>query len=86
MSRFLRNIGIMIIASISLSSCNEYIRMETMTITGEQTYKLYGKSGLSLYEIQYKTVNVNNGLTIYVVAESDLFEVGDKVKLIKSEE
>ena len=76
----------MIIASISLSSCNEHIRMETMTITGEQTYKLYGKSGLSLYEIQYKTVNINNGLTIYVVANSDLFEVGDKVKLIKSEE
>ena len=76
----------MIIASISLSSCNEYIRMETMTITGEQAYKLHGKSGLSLYEIQYKTVNVKKGLTIYVVANSDLFEVGDKVKLIKSEE
>lgn len=86
MSRFLRNIGIMIIASISLSSCNEYIRMETMTITGEQTYKSYGKSGLTLYEIQYKTPNSNKGFPIYVIANSDLFEVGDKVKLIKSEE
>ena len=86
MSRFLRNIGIMLITSISLSSCTEFIKMETMTITGEQTYRLIGKSGLSLYEIQYKTTNANYGNTIYVVAESDLFEVGDKVKLIKSEE
>lgn len=86
MSRFLRNIGIMLIASISLSSCNEHIRMETMTITGEQTYKLINKSGLSLYQIQYKITTSNFSHTIYVVAESDLFEVGDKVKLIKSEE
>lgn len=86
MSRFLRNIGIMLIASISLSSCNEHIKMETMTVIEEKEYKLRDRSKASLYTIHYSTRNINNGCRIYVVAESDLFEVGDKVKLIKSEE
>lgn len=86
MSRFLRNIGIMLIASISLSSCNEHIKMETMTVIEEKEYILIDRPKTSLYTIHYCTSNVSNGCRIYVVANSDLFEVGDKVKLIKSEE
>lgn len=83
--KILKYIVILIITFVCVS-CNEHIRMDTMTITSEQTYRLIDKSDLSLYEIKYKTSNINNGLTIYVVAESNLFEVGDKVKFVKVEE
>lgn len=75
----------MLIASTCLISCKEHIRMNTMVVTSESRYVTNNASNMSLYSITYKTTNINAGNTIYVVADSDLFEVGDKVKIIKTE-
>lgn len=89
MSRFLRNIGIMIIASISLSSCNENgypIKGNTLVVTNEYAID----ENLSLYTLKYEDTRAK-GLgkptsIIRMKYDRKAFEVGDKVKLIKSEE
>lgn len=71
--------------TFACSSCKENIDGDTLIVVGECKYGNRNDSK-SLYTITYKTVNVNNGLTIYVVSDSKDFEVGDKVKLVKIEE
>ena len=80
-----------------MSCVNEHIDNETMIVVGEEKYYTpinrpieMGSSNIidetkSLYTIKYKSRNINAGLTIYVIADADDFEVGDKVKLIKDE-
>lgn len=66
------------------SSCKERIDGDTLIVIGEREYGLRIDSK-SLYTITYESLNVNNGLRIYVVSDSKDFEVGDKVKLVKIE-
>lgn len=82
------------VTAFMCTSCgNEHIDSETMIVVGEERYNRsieMGNSNIidepkSLYTIKYKSRNINAGLTIYVVADADDFEVGDKVKLIKDE-
>lgn len=84
MKNILKYIGVLLIMSMCFISCNEHIRMETMVVIGEKTYPQYNDKNRSLYTIKYKSANMNNGLTIYVVADQDAFEVGDKLKLVKN--
>lgn len=84
MKNILKYIGVLLIMSMCFTSCSEHIKMETMVVIKEETYNYYNDKSKSLYTIKYKTANMNNGLTIYVVADQDAFEVGDKVKLVKN--
>ena len=84
MKNILKYIGVLLIMSMCFTSCNEHIRMETMVVIKEESYNFYNDKSKSLYTIKYKSANMNNGLTIYVVADQDAFEVGDKLKLVKN--
>lgn len=84
MKNILKYIGVLLIMSMCFTSCNEHIRMDTMVVIKEETYNFYNDKSKSLYTIKYKSTNINNGLTIYVVADQDAFEVGDKLKLVKN--
>lgn len=84
MKNILKYIGVLLIMSMCFTSCSEHIKMETMVVIKEETYDYYNDKSKSLYTIKYKSANMNNGLTIYVVADQDAFEVGDKLKLVKN--
>lgn len=84
MKNILKYIGVLLIMSMCFTSCSEHIKMETMVVIKEETYNYYNDKSKSLYTIKYKSANMNNGLTIYVVADQDAFEVGDKLKLVKN--
>lgn len=86
MKNILKYIGVLLIMNMCFTSCNEHIKMETMVVIKEETYNYYNdrSTSKSLYTIKYKSANMNNGLTIYVVADKDAFEVGDKLKLVKN--
>lgn len=66
------------------ASCEEKIDGDTLIVVSEREYGERSDSK-SLYTITYESLNINNGLTIYVVSDSKDFEVGDKVKLVKVE-
>lgn len=67
------------------SSCvEEKIDGDTLIVISERKYGDRSESK-SLYCIKYESLNVNNGLTMYIVSDSKDFEVGDKVKLVKVE-
>lgn len=84
MKNILKYIGVLLIMSMCFTSCSEHIKMETMVVIKEETYNYHNDKSKSLYTIKYKSANMNNGLTIYVVADQDAFEVGDKLKLVKN--
>ena len=69
---------------VCLSCIGEDIDGNTLIVVNEREYGARTESK-SLYTITYKSLNINNGLTIYVVSDSKDFEVGDKVKLVKVE-
>ena len=62
----------------------ENIDGDTLIVVSEREYG-DRNDFKSLYTITYKSLNYNNGLTIYVVSDSKDFEVGDKVKLVTVE-
>ena len=66
------------------ASCEEKIDGDTLIVISEREYGERSESK-SLYTITYESLNINNGLTIYIVSDSKDFEVGDKVKLVKVE-
>ena len=77
---------ILLMVTVICASCDydEHIDESTMIVTRESKYlKTVDKS---LFRIEYKSLNDNNGLDIYIVSDKDAFEVGDRVKLIKVEE
>lgn len=72
--------------TVMCASCvEEKIDGDTLIVISERKYGDRNESK-SLYAIKYKSLNVNNGLTMFIVSDSKDFEVGDKVKLIKVEE
>lgn len=83
MKKILKYITLLIV-TFACSSCKEYINGDTLIVVGEGRYGKITDSK-SLYTITYESLNVNNGLTIYVVSDSKDFEVRDKVKLVKVE-
>ena len=83
MKKILKYITLLMLTLVC-SSCKENIDGDTLIVIGERKYGDRNDSK-SLYTITYETVNINNGLTIYVVSDSKDFEVGDKVKLVKVE-
>lgn len=84
MKKILKYVTLLIVTMMCFS-CNEAIDGDTLIVTSEREYGERTESK-SLYTIKYESLNVNNGLTIYVVSDSKDFEVGDKVKLVKVEE
>lgn len=84
MKKFLKYITLLMI-TVVCSSCEERIDGDTMIVISEREYGARTESK-SLYTITYESLNVNNGLTLYIVSDSKDFEVGDKVKLVKVEE
>ena len=83
MKKILKYITLLIV-TVMCSSCNEAIDGSTLIVVSEREYGKRSDSK-SLYTIKYKSLNINSGLTIYVVSDSKDFEVGDKVKLVKVE-
>lgn len=83
MKKILKYITLLMVTFVC-SSCEERIDGDTLIVIGEREYGARIDSK-SLYTITYESLNVNNGLTIYVVSDSKDFEVGDKVKLVKVE-
>lgn len=77
---------ILLMVTLICTSCDydEYIDENTMIITEESKY--LDNVDKSLFRIEYKSFNVNNGLDIYIVSDKDAFEVGDRVKLVKVED
>ena len=83
MKKILKYITLLIV-TVMCSSCEEVIDCNTLIVVSEREYGARTESK-SLYTIKYKSLNFNNGLTIYIVSDSKDFEVGDKVKLVKVE-
>lgn len=79
---------VILITTFVCASCDfdERIDMNTMVVVSEEEYKNKNMHDTSIFRIKYNSLNVNNGLDIYVVTNKDAFEVGDRVKLIKIEE
>lgn len=77
---------ILLMVTLICSSCDydEYIDENTMVVTSERNYS--NSTDKSLFRIEYKSLNANNGLDIYIVSDKDAFEVGDRVKLVKVED
>lgn len=77
---------ILLIVTLICISCNydEHIDDNTMIATSERKYLNF--TDKSLFRIEYKSLNANNGLYIYIVSNKDAFEVGDRVKLVKVED
>ena len=77
---------ILLIVIVIFASCDydEHIDENTMIITEESKY--LNTVDKSLFRIEYKSLNANNGLDIYIVSDKDAFEVGDRVKLVKVED
>ena len=76
---------ILLIVTLICVFCDydEHIDENTMIVTRE--YKYLDTIDKSLFRIEYKSLNLTNGLDIYIVADKDAFEVGDRVKLVKVE-
>ena len=83
MKKILKYITLLMV-TVMCASCGEKIDGDTLIVVSESEYGERTNSK-SLYTIKYKSLNINNGLTIYVVSDSKDFEVGDKVKLVKVE-
>ena len=84
MKKILKYITLLMI-TVMCSSCEEKIDGDTLIVISEREYGARTESK-SLYTITYESLNINNGLTMYIVSDSKNFEVGDKVKLVKIEE
>ena len=77
---------ILLMVTVICASCDydEHIDDNTMIVTSERNYS--NSTDKSLFRIEYKSLNANNGLDIYIVSDKDAFEVGDRVKLVKVED
>ena len=84
MKKILKYITLLIVTVMCSSCIEEKINGDTLIVISEREYGERSGSK-SLYTITYESLNINNGLTIYVVSDSKDFEVGDKVKLVKIE-
>ena len=84
MKKILKYITLLIVTVMCSSCIKEKIDGDTLIVISEREYGDRSDSK-SLYTITYESLNINNGLTIYVVSDSKDFEVGDKVKLVKVE-
>lgn len=84
MKKILKYITLLIV-TVMCASCEEAIDGDTLIVISEREYGARTESK-SLYTIKYESLNINNGLTMYIVSDSKDFEVGDKVKLVKVEE
>ena len=72
--------------TVMCSSCvEENIDGDTLIVISERKYGDRSESK-SLYVITYESLNISNGLKMYIVSDSKDFEVGDKVKLVKVED
>lgn len=82
---------VLILAVTVLASCaNHYtMRGDTFTVVEESRYRNSADS-LSLYVLEYTDNRIKGMCTpvseLEVILHKDVFEVGDKVKLIKIEE
>ena len=85
MKKILKYITLLIVTVMCSSCIEEKINGDTLIVISEREYGERSGSK-SLYTITYESLNINNGLTIYVVSDSKDFEVGDKIKLVKVEE
>ena len=79
---------VLLLAIFACASCDfdERIDINTMVVVSEQEYENKNFPGTSIFRIKYGSLNLNNGLDIYVVTNKDAFEVGDRVKLVKVED
>ena len=84
MKKILKYITLLIVTVMCSSCVEENIDGDTLIVIGEREYGARTESK-SLYTITYKSLNINNGVTIYVVSDSKDFEMDDKVKLVKVE-
>ena len=84
MKKILKYITLLMI-TVMCASCEEKIDGDTLIVISEREYG-ERSDAKSLYTITYESLNINNGLTMYIVSDSKDFEVGDKVKLVKIEE
>lgn len=84
MKKILKYITLLIV-TVMCSSCEEKIDGDTLIVISEREYG-ERSDAKSLYTITYESLNINNGLTMYIVSDSKDFEVGDKVKLVKVED
>ena len=84
MKKILKYITLLVV-TVMCSSCEEKIDGDTLIIISEREYG-ERSDAKSLYTITYESLNINNGLKLYIVSDSKDFEVGDKVKLVKMEE
>lgn len=83
MKKILKYITLLIV-TVMCASCEEKIDGDTLIVISEREYG-ERSDAKSLYTITYESLNINNGLTMYIVSDSKNFEVGDKVKLVKVE-
>ena len=83
MKKILKYITLLLV-TVMCASCEEKIDGDTLIVVTERKYGEVSDSK-SLYTIAYESLNVNNGLRMYIVSDSKDFEVGDKVKLVKVE-
>ena len=84
MKKILKYITLLMLTFMCSSCIAEIIDGDTLIVVSEREYG-DRNDFKSLYTITYKSLNYNNGLTIYVVSDSKDFEVGDKVKLVTVE-
>lgn len=84
MKNFLKYITLLMVTVMCSSCVEEKIDGDTLIVISERKFGDRNESK-SLYAIKYESLNVNNGLTMYIVSDSKDFEVGDKVKLVKVE-
>lgn len=84
MKKILKYITLLIV-TVMCYSCEEKIDGDTLIVISEREYG-ERSDAKSLYTITYESLNINSGLTMYIVSDSKDFEVGDKVKLVKVED
>ncbi len=84
MKKILKYITLLMVTVMCASCVEEKIDGDTLIVISERKYGDRSESK-SLYVIKYESLNVNNGLTMFIVSDSKDFEVGDKVKLVKVE-
>ena len=89
MKRILIYIATLVVAFMCSSCCFEYaMKGDTFTVIKEEKYD--DIDNLSLYTLRYED-NRMTGMgeptsELYVIMNKNVFEVGDKVKLVKVEE
>ena len=84
MKKILKYITLLMVTVMCSSCVEEKIDGDTLIVVSEREYGDRSECK-SLFAIKYESLNINNGLTMFIVSDSKYFEVGDKVKLVKVE-